>query len=375
MYFFSIFKTVVVAVLGLIGVISVYWHSDNWLKDSVRHSITLFPSTHRTGVHDDKESNSDKLAQCTIPDRLGRMRRVCQAVTPLEQPYLQNWKLRREALYNLSLHDLQHVVRKIISDENHKVLFCTIPKTGSTSWRYHLVKNSDKFMSNNTAAEKNPNVHSPDYLKKYNIRYLNTMSKDKILYRLDNYFTFLNVRHPLDRLLSSYNEKFFFNTAYKESMGVDIIQRYRKNAVKDALQNGTGVTFTELLTSLLDRIKLQKELDVHWENYFNLCYPCMIRYDYVAKMESSSSDLSYIISQHLSDNYVEENLNVKKDHSKIFTSGEEVLMKYTEVDRKLFDELLDYYKLDMDMFGYSATRNINTGEIRIKCGEMNGGCC
>ena len=55
---------------------------------------------------------------------------------------------------------------------------------------------------------------------------LSTMGPSAARYRLNSYFKLVFVRHPLDRLVSAFNEKFSYNAGYKKRLGTRIIHRF-----------------------------------------------------------------------------------------------------------------------------------------------------
>ena len=92
-------------------------------------------------------------------------------------------------------------------DDKHKLLYCYVPKVGCTSWKVKL-----SLMSGN-AGDKVLNTHPSPVdtrggLAKYGIKMLSTYSPEEITYRIDNYFKFMFVRHPMERIVSSYRSKF-----------------------------------------------------------------------------------------------------------------------------------------------------------------------
>ena len=82
-------------------------------------------------------------------------------------------------------------------------MFCTVSyqKLGSTSFLAMMVKNIG-FRS------ANRQWFAPRYLNALGLRQLSLYSSKEITTRLHNYFSFMVVRHPFDRLVSAYQQKF-----------------------------------------------------------------------------------------------------------------------------------------------------------------------
>ena len=67
-------------------------------------------------------------------------------------------------------------------------------------------------------------IHNGHVTGRY-LRRLSTMGASAVRYRLNNYYKFVFVRHPLDRLVSAFREKFSANARYKQLLGTRIIHR------------------------------------------------------------------------------------------------------------------------------------------------------
>ena len=75
---------------------------------------------------------------------------------------------------------------------------------------------------------------------------LSRFPPQKVEQILKNYFAFLFVRDPIERVLSTYKDKFVKDNEYYHPVyGRDIIKRYRPNATKQALETGSAETLPE----------------------------------------------------------------------------------------------------------------------------------
>ena len=92
-------------------------------------------------------------------------------------------------------------------DDKHKLLYCYVPKVGCTSWKVKLSLMSDKAGGAVLNTHPSP-VDTRGGLAKYSIKMLSTYTPEQIKFRLENYFKFIFVRHPMERLVSSYRSKF-----------------------------------------------------------------------------------------------------------------------------------------------------------------------
>ena len=135
-------------------------------------------------------------------------------------------------------------------------------------------------------------AHEPDRLK-----FLDSFTDPEITKRLVNYRKALFVREPLERLLSAYRNKieYDFNGKFHRLYGKRIIQKYRRSNVTSQTSKKDRATFTEFIKYLVD-LKEDARMDVHWQKFHKLCYPCDIRYDFIGKYESLTGDAAEFLS-------------------------------------------------------------------------------
>ena len=161
--------------------------------------------------------------------------------------------------------------------------------------------------------------------------------------RLKAYFKFLFVREPLHRLLSAFKDKFFANVT--ES---DIIDKCRSDIVKsyrprDYVRNGINlITFPEFIKYYSD----QRTRDHHWRQFDQICHPCLVKYDFIGKLENLSEEgPSLLRMAGLSDKVAFPPIH---QH----TSGDEVLKYYSQIPPDDIKKIGELYVSDFAMFGY-----------------------
>ncbi|KAF2364934.1 Sulfotransferase [Trinorchestia longiramus] len=122
-----------------------------------------------------------------------------------------------------------------------------------------------------------------------------SFSSDDVRVRLSRYTKFLFVRHPMERLVSAFRNKFEKETQFSRSIGPEILRKFRKH------HSGTphaNVTFSEFVRYLVDKKFRRKEsLNEHWEAYTELCLPCIVPYDYIGKYETLKEDSDRILEE------------------------------------------------------------------------------
>ena len=180
---------------------------------------------------------------------------------------------------------------------------------------------------------------------------LDMYSKTEVQYRLKNYFKFLFVRDPLERLLSAYNNKFntTYNDYFPQRYGRKIIKKFRKHPTKKALRTGKQVKFPEFVKFILDP-ETPRPLNAHWREYYKLCYPCLIQYDAVGKYDTFDDDVDYVLNttgiNHVTD-FPRANRNkLRPKTSKIVDNS------YENISSEEIHKLWETYSVDFAMFGY-----------------------
>ena len=235
------------------------------------------------------------------------------------------------------------------------------------------------ILANNSGGENEEpyimkSIHSPTVMrKKYNILKMikSTYNRSDIIYRLHNYFKFLVVRHPVDRLISAYNDKLVIDPPTYLGMAQQIIRTYRPGADEETIMAGKNVTFREFLLYYLHQFKSLKISNKHFQVVQRLCSPCQVNYDYVAKLETQSTDAKYIISEKLAGRGADSifNMHSHREGASVYKDLPEINDLMTEE----LDDLQDIYSWDMNMFGYSI--DYYNGTLRAMCGVGDGGCC
>ena len=235
--------------------------------------------------------------------------------------------------------------RFLVSNDRHRELYCPMFKVGSTTFTSLMYDE--------------PNTTRVRYL--YHNR--NTLSKEEVEYRLKNYFKFMVVRHPFDRLLSAYSEK--FNTSE-----VDLANKYanvlHKHFVSELKidSNGTAQpSFAQFLYLVLTEPVTFR--DSHWLNYNEYCHPCLIPYDHVVYMETFQDDIDIILDHFVDSNgsrpELPVNFHLRRAHKDRL---QDTSAYFKKIDQKIIDKLLSVYHQDFEVFGY--TWNYSTGAGCVK---------
>ena len=176
--------------------------------------------------------------------------------------------------------------------------------------------------------------------------------------KLDTYTKFLFVRHPMERLVSAFRNKFEKNVTssifFKRTFGARILKRYRPDLPADLINKGEGVKFKEFVKFLLDpKVHRNENYNEHWASYMSLCQPCVINYDIIGKYETLKEDSEVILNQIGAPSYLH--------FPSVFSSKTPSLVpKYLDtLHPKTRRRLYALYEPDFRIFQYEHELNLN----------------
>jgi hypothetical protein len=280
--------------------------------------------------------------ECPNNLRVERLKKICK----------QNEGWHENIFEGKSVSKLHHLW---VSDY-HKLVYCDIPKAGSTTFKYLISMKTASDMADEAARK---GIHNYTFLREHSVVQMTELSVQAAQQRLNNYFKFIVVRHPFSRLLSAYRDKIYPLGWYVNEYAQVIDGYYGRGTVSTRLSTAQ---FLELVTRRNSDFD-----DTHWRAYHKLCFPCDINYDQIIKLETIDKDTK-LVMKHIfgSDKYAE--YVPKLNHRRVLKSRPlEVNAKFWEQSHQLTWELLDLYRRDFEVFGYDW--NPADG---IDCGDKHG---
>ena len=88
----------------------------------------------------------------------------------------------------------------------------------------------------------------------------------------------------------------------------------------------------------------------HSDSYYSICHPCVINYDVIGKFESLDKDQQMIMNQLFGECKINfPTRNVKDIPSKEFLNN-----YYGNMPRKMLDNVLNFYKVDLEKYKYQV---------------------
>ena len=263
------------------------------------------------------------------------MNKVCktQKVTNILEPLThKNDKKGKLQRFNLFHH--------IMVNEKFKVLFCFIPKVGCSNMKRIFLVMDGLYSSVETVNIKKMNQE---------IVRLEKFPQEKREYMLKNFYKFMFVRDPYERLASAYRNKWLNNKNIElhANLGRRIIAKYRYNNTKEP-QHGDDVSFTEFVQYLTDNPPW--DVNEHWMPYEDLCRPCNIQYDFIGSIDTLRRDVVHAMRQ-IHANETKYHM-IKISGSPLTQSKKKSAGFLKELPKKYFDKLLAYFKRDHELFDY-----------------------
>lgn len=240
----------------------------------------------------------------------------------------------RSAITNYTLQHI-HV------NHRYKLLYCPIPKVACTSLKTLMVQSIEP-----TVRQSRWKVHSTPWMHKIGIDELVMYPRDEVNRMLSEYTKVMFVRHPFERLISAYRDKF-------ENYTKPSFFHQQANKIRMTLgDNSSGALSLHQFFGYLNRTDVQMYND-HWGTYERICDPCRVHYDFIGKYDTFDRDVLLFI-QHFYPEATEKTLNKYMPSMNQNTVNTHTVLKdiLSVLDEKLIQNVQLKYRHDFDMFNY-----------------------
>ena len=215
----------------------------------------------------------------------------------------------KNALHKTISKDLkvpQLVRERLIVDESRKLIYCPIPKAGSSNWKRIFVKLLNPEFEETEDLLDIRGVHHIE------LPTLSSFSPSQQAQFLKSFEKFVWVRHPFERILSAFHNKLEhpFSDEFQMRYGRKIVKNFRPHASEDSLDHGNDVSITEFIKYLVktglfcaynalayayvDPAKFNN----HWMRYWDLCAPCHVNYDFIGTAENYADEAALFVNRH-----------------------------------------------------------------------------
>ena len=234
--------------------------------------------------------------------------------------------------------------------------------------------------------DKNWAMHSHRYLKrlakvfeKIEMNEGNENAKIDLLSKLSKSKKHIHVRHPFSRLYSCWKDKMHYwkekpksskdEKTFIKKHNIEIDNYTEKWSTKiskyetqKSLKTKNKFNSTFSWEAFLKYVISREEINKHWYPINKICQPCLIKYDFVTKLESIEVDSEKVIEK-FENIATAGRLKIGK-FPKANRSGKsqagssdvnpEVLSAFREIDKSMIRKLYDFYEDDFLMFGYDV---------------------
>ena len=173
---------------------------------------------------------------------------------------------------------LSQIVKNIMFDKSHDLIFCYIPKNGCSFWkRVFSILNgftrNDIFQMSSVKIHKQPNTFS--------------ISVQKTLHRLlaeeENLTKVIYVRDPYERLFSGYIDKVFAPCS-----------RYKQKVYK--YFNTSKTTYRGISLNTFAQYLVTSDLNnQHFQRQNSMCHVCEMNYTFIGKFETFMDDAVFLM--------------------------------------------------------------------------------
>ncbi|XP_037781898.1 LOW QUALITY PROTEIN: carbohydrate sulfotransferase 11-like [Penaeus monodon] len=250
----------------------------------------------------------------------------------------------REAVSDYTPSSWQEMTSLLV-DDKHKAIYCYVPKAACTNWKRLWM-----ILTGLTEVEDPMEIHSGIPHQVHNKMRLVTqkLTRSQIQKKLETYTKMIVVRHPFERLLSAYLDKFVVsgNSYYMKNFARPIMKKFRGDD-SQVPETGDGLTFGGFVRYVIS-LKKYSYFDEHWKPISELCYPCAIRYDVIVKYETLIEDSERFLRLI----GAPADLHFPPANPR---NTSRVLKKYfADIPRKQQEDLFWVYKKDFKIFEYDA---------------------
>ena len=303
---------------------------------------------------------TDSLRICTQKERIHQMERICA-----QRPYAR-------AKQWMSPKDNKYIV-----DKRHKLLICWMAKAGCTAMKA-LVLEAAGY--NITEKELGHHLTRDHYLQSGLRQFKNlTQRVAQDILGGNGYSKQLLVRHPFERLLSTYRGKVVDTKSDYRWMGISVLKHsfpnlFKFNKTLRDLNNPQSVLGAPTFAQFMQWIYDTKFYDTHWSLILENCHPCAMRWDVVMRLETIDQDSKHIVKL-LKPDVPYDKMPLRHTHQDhgVENHMSLILPDYNGIEETIIDYFLELYGIDMEMFGYHWNKTTKTASCLIQ--TDNGPCC
>lgn len=231
----------------------------------------------------------------------------------------------------------------VLIDRKNKFLYCYVPKAGTTHWKRIMYLLAGKTNQTDLWQIPGDEVHNPNAFE--TLSNLPTEDKEVIL---KTYTKFLIARHPFERILSAYKNKFenLDDAFFRQNFDSVIIQNSRRHLPVEDVKKLHDVKFEELIEFILHPELTKMVYNDFWDSINNLCHPCTIKYDIIGKFGTIEADSNHILKM-IGINHIKFPEETNLGHTRKFLKS-----YYRKLSSAVMEKLYKLFEIDLKLFGF-----------------------
>lgn len=196
--------------------------------------------------------------------------------------------------------------RHLLTSNIHKTLFCFVPKGGCTNLKV-LFYVTQGLIPKSELLKSRDEVNQGKLEEVMRKTSFQSLSGERRMNELQDFFKFIMYRNPLERLASAYrskvqrfyltglkNEVPHFNWVRKEIYHYKHPTEYevwKKNGGKPPL----NISFADFIDTWLSGVSSRMGRDEHFLTITQLCQPCRVRFDFYGNFKNFDEDAKVLM--------------------------------------------------------------------------------
>ena len=324
-----------------------------------------------------------------LPEYRPRMlSKLHHPLTEVYLPFKERFDIMNKYCDELKIPSTQSMMlydkSRMYFNDSYESIYCDVPKTSSRVWKR-------KYAQMHSITRQWDPEPSPEERMIFSVGY-HMIPHSMTAKRIQTYTKILVTRHPFNRLISGFNDKFSYHSLYVDGLSKKIIKKLyltdlpanesdfissinSKYSYMD-IDNKMNILlqYMRLKNSHLKLITLKEFLqylivtweeegnagsfDQHWKPITEHCLPCSFTYDILVEHDKIAEESQTVLDYLQRNNKQNPILNFKEYSPKTSTNVCNNAFKIVPMDMR--KKVFEIYKNDFALFGYKTNLTSDT---------------